>query len=261
MKFEFTTSMLRQYKNCQRRYDFEYIELIKPAVPAEALAIGSSYHNFVEKILKREECQPEITLPYVMAKAFERYLPWQSWDIVDVEKEFRVRITRGMFFRGKLDAICSDGVPIEHKTTRDALDDAYLHKLTIDDQVTGYLTAISLMRDEPVNRVIYTACQKPTIRQKQNETEDEFIERCSLWYDETRVRTFTVVRSTQELEDNLKLLIEAGKEMKKRKTFFRNPQACSIIKCPYSSICLEFDPQMLVGFVKKERMNEELCKF
>lgn len=261
MKFEFTTSMLRQYKNCQRRYDLEYNELIKPAVPAEALAIGSSYHGFVEKILKREEYQPEMSLPFVMAKSFERYLPWHSWHVLDVEKEFRVRIAHGMYFKGKFDAICVDGILIEHKTTRDALDDAYLHKLTIDDQVTGYLTAISLMRGEPVNRVIYTACQKPTIRRKQNETEDEFIERCSGWYDESRVRTFTVVRSTKELEDNLKLLVEIGKEMKKRKTFFRNPQACSIIKCPYSSICLEYDPELLVGFVKKERVNEELCKF
>lgn len=261
MIFEFTASMLRQYKNCQRRFWFEYEELIKPEKPAEALEIGGSYHSIVEKILKREEYQPEMSLPYVMAKAFERYLPWQSWDIVSVEKEFRVRIRRGIYFKGKLDAICSDGVPIEHKTTRDALEDAYLNKLTIDDQVTGYLTALSIMRDEPVNRVIYTACQKPTIRLKQNETEEEFIERCSNWYDDTRVRTFTVVRSTKELEDNLELLKEAGKEMKKRKTFFRNPQACSIIKCPYASICLDYDPELLIGFVKKEKASEELCKF
>lgn len=259
--FEFTASMLRSYKSCQHRYWFEYDQLLKPEKPAEALEIGSSYHGLVEKILKKEEYESGLKLPYIMANAFKSLLPWQSWDIVDVEKEFRVRISRGMYFKGKLDAICSDGTPIEHKTTRDALDDAYLAKLTIDDQVTGYLTAISLMRNEPVNRVIYTAVQKPTIRLKQNETEEDFLKRCIEWYDDTRVRTFTVVRSTKELEDNLELLKEVGKEMKKRKIFFRNPQACSIVKCPYASICLDYDPQLLMGFVKKERRSEELCKY
>lgn len=258
---EFTASMLRSYKSCQRRYWFEYDQLLKPETPAEALEIGSSYHRLVEMILKREEYENELTLPYIMANAFKSLLPWQSWDIVEVEKEFRVRISWGMYFKGKLDAICSDGTPIEHKTTRDALDEAYLAKLTIDDQVTGYLTALSLMRNELVNRVIYTAIQKPTIRLKQNETEEEFFRRCIEWYDDTRVRTFTVVRSTKELEDNLELLKEAGKEMKKRKVFFRNPQACSIVKCPFALICLDYDPQLLMGFVKKERRSEELCKF
>lgn len=260
--YEFTASMLRSYKNCQRRFWFEYDQNLKTERPAEALEIGSSYHALVEKVLKREEFENELTLPHIMANAFTAFLPWQTWDVAEIEKEFRVRIGRGMYFKGKIDAVCSDGTPIEHKTTKDALNDKYLAKLAIDDQVTGYLTALSIMRGEPVNRIIYTAVQKPTIRQKQNETEEEYLTRCVDWYDDTKVRMFTVVRSTNELADNLRLLNEMCKEMKKRKTFFRNPQACSFYKCPFSPICLDYDPQMLIGFVKKERRNEELsCKF
>jgi hypothetical protein len=31
--------------------------------------------------------------------------------------------------------------------------------------------------------------------------------------------------------------------------------------CPYLPICQDYDPEITAGFIKKERMSEELCRF
>ena len=94
-----------------------------------------------------------------------------------MEKEFSIRLGYGLYLRGKMDGILADGTPIEHKTSGVAVDEKYIDRLAWDDQVSVYLLALSLIRGTPVPRVVYTMCQKPTIRLKQNETEEEYVER------------------------------------------------------------------------------------
>lgn len=250
-----TASMLRAYKRCPRRYELEYVQNLKPVRSSEALEIGSSYHNHVEKILKGETLEPSTDLPGIMADAFARFLPYQEWRVVETEKEFRLRLAYGCWMGGKIDAVCADGTPVEHKTTSEALDERYVEKLAWDDQVALY------MLSQGKTRAIYTACQKPTIRQKQSETAEDFLERVRGWYDETRVRTFTVVRSRAELEEKRAEVIDIAREIRRRTRWYRNPSDCALMGCQYRSICLDYDPECLMGFVKKEKRSEELCKF
>ena len=257
-----TASMVRTYKACPRLYELEYIHQLKPVTPSEALTNGSQYHDFVAKILSGEEYRLE-GIAGTMAAAFDRFLPWREWGIKAVEQEFSARITPYFYLRGKIDAVCEDGCIVEHKTTRNTLDDMYLERLALDDQVSIYLAAQTLLSDKLINRVHYTAVQKPTIRQKQNETDSQFQERVREWYDETRVKSFTVVRTFSQIEETIDHLKELAKEIRRRKFWYRNPAHCMIVDCPYRSICLDCDPQTLTGFVKKENNNEELspCKF
>jgi hypothetical protein len=182
--------------------------------------------------------------------------------IMAAEKQFKVRIGRGKFLIGKIDAICEDGTPIEHKTTSDTIDEKYINRLQWDDQVTNYLLALSLERGQIVNRVIYTVIKKPTIRQKQNETIEDYINRCVDWYDEDtehKVATFPVVRSKDELSEKQLELVHMCKEIKGCKRFYRNPSHCSIMGCSYSSVCLSYTPEIgAIDFVKKSKKNEEL---
>lgn len=257
---ELTASMIRCYKSCPRRYELEYIEMLKPEEKIEALEIGSNYHTRIEALLKGKEWNRDGVIGK-MVEAFDRFVPWRSWEIAGVEEEFRVRIGRGVYLIGKMDGIMADGTPIEHKTSGVAVDEKYIDRLAWDDQVSVYLLALSLMRGTPVTRVVYTVCQKPTIRLKQNETEEQYLERVGQWYDETKVRVLTVVRRPEELEEKRKEIVNLAREIRGRKHFWRNPSACSIVNCPYAPICLNYDPSLIVGFVKKERRNEELCKF
>ena len=261
-KLTLTASMIRAYKACPRLYELEYIHKLKPERTSEALITGSCYHEYVADILSGGT-PSFVGVPGAMASAFDRFIPWRDWGISSVEQEFSVKLTPYFILRGKIDALCEDGCVVEHKTTRNALDDMYLERLALDDQVSIYLAAQSLLQGKLVNRVHYTAVQKPTIRQKQNESEEDFFNRICDWYDDTRVKAFTVVRTASQIEETLDHLQMLASEIRKRKLWYRNPSHCMIIDCPYRSICLDCDPQTLTGFVKKENNNEELsaCNF
>ena len=258
-----TASKLRSYKSCPRKYYFEYVECLKPLDTPEALSMGTSYHANLEKLLRCEELPNPTDEPGAMAEAFDKYIPWRTWDVKDVEKEFKVRLAPGVYLAGKIDALCGDGTPIEHKSSGVKPDEKYRERLFLDDQVSCYLTALSLIRKEPVTHIVYTVCQKPTIRLRGNESEADYIERCRAWYEESpeeKVTAFTVVRSTGELEEFRQELIYMGRSLQQgRKIWYRNPMACAIgSRCGFADICQNYDPDCLVGYVRKERESEEL---
>lgn len=248
---ELTASMIGTYKRCPRRYELEYIYDLKPIEPPEALSIGSSYHANIEKILKHEEYDHE-GLAGRMAEAFEKYIDWHDWE-AQPEKEFRVRISRGLYLKGKLDALTADGIPVEHKTTGQNSLEKYIDHLAYDDQIAIYMLVTQSQR------AIYTIMQKPTIRQGKNETEVEYLSRVSAWYTPEHVKSVNVVRTGGELEAKREEIIYLAKQIRHTKIFWRNPNTCSITSCPYASICLNYEPEMqLVSYEKKARKNEEL---
>lgn len=258
---DITTSQIRAFKSCRRLYELQYVERLKPKVEPEYLSIGSSYHRLVENIIL-DKASTESTIAGIMADQFRNKILPLLPRISKVEHEFKVNIGRSKFLIGKIDAISDDGTPIEHKTTSDTIDEKYIYRLNWDDQVTNYLLALSLERKQIINKVIYTVIKKPTIRQKQNETIEEYLARCVAWYEEDtagKVATFTVIRSKDELAAKQSELVEMCKEIKKCKCFYRNPSHCSIIGCSYASICLSYTPETgAVDYVKKTKTNEEL---
>ena len=259
-----TASMIKTYKACPRLYELQYIHKLKPEKTSEPLTIGSQYHELVAKILKTKTVPVYFrSIADVMALAFARYLDFEEWGIKDVEQEFSVKLTPFFMLRGKVDAICEDGSIVEHKTTRNPLDDLYLERLAYDDQVSIYLAAQSLLHEKLITRVHYTAVQKPTLRQKQGEPEADFFTRCWNWYTPEKVKSFTVVRTAWEIDDTISELRDLAKEIRNRKLWYRNPSHCMIVDCAYRPICLECDPETLTGFVQKENNNEELtqCRF
>ena len=261
MIYEVTTSQINNFKDCRRRYWFEYRELLKPKKENEALVIGSSYHAKVEEILTTDSFTESHDYTDAMARAFIKYILPQLPEIVDVEQEFRYRLARGIYLKGKIDAVSVDGL-IEHKTTGNYITDEYMYKVDfMNDQVSNYLIA-----KEETRPVTYTVITKPTIRLKKTETLDEYIERCEAWYDEDterKIRVFTVSRTKEELEEQRKNLVAMAKEIKRcdrEKFFYRNDRACSILGCPFSGICSNYngDAETLVDFEKKSSTNEEL---
>ena len=251
---ELTASMIASYKRCPRRYELEYIHELKPVSESDALMVGSNYHANVEHIIKREDYDHS-GLAGKMAEAFEKFIEWQDWHAV-AEEEFKIRLSRGVYLKGKLDAFTSDGIPVEHKTTGQHDLDKYVEHLAYDDQIAIYMLATNS------KKAIYTVIQKPTIRQKQNESEEEYLSRVSEWYSPEHVICVDVFRTAEELEAKRKEIIYIAHQIRKTKMFWRNPNTCSLVSCPYSSICLSYEPDLqVIGFTKKERKNEELCKF
>lgn len=264
MAVELTASMVRSFKQCPRRYELEYGYSLSPVQAADALTIGTNYHSKVEAILTGNEWD-ENGVSGGMANAFHRYVPWRQWDLAGVEQEFRIRIKRGLYLKGKMDAVLTDGTPIEHKTFGGGDWDKYANHLAWDDQATLYMLAAG------TTRLIYTVCKKPTIRMRRDETREDFENRCWHWYDPDeggadKIRVFNVVRVRNELHDAAEQLIELAKTIK-RGNFYRNPQACALVSCPFESICLtyrgEIEPvgHAPIGYKRRERRNPELCRF
>lgn len=234
-----STSKISCFKQCRKKYYFKYIEKIE--VPRkQELEDGSNYHEQVENILQNKEY---VSTP--MSEAFKRYIMPQLPIMAKVEQEFNLKIGYGVELVGKIDAFTIDGIPVEHKTTKNSIDEKYVYRLNFDEQTSTYLLATSLMTDKLATKLIYTSVQKPTIRQKQNESIEEYTARCFEWYDETKARTFTVVRNYNEINSWRDEIIKIAKEIKQCKNFYRCPFYCSIVGCEYASQCLDYSGDIL----------------
>jgi hypothetical protein len=252
-KIEITSSQVRAYKSCRRLYELEYIEQLKPIVAPDALRIGSSYHKKIEELHKTGEFELTFDKTDAMAYAYQRFI-MPKIHIMGTEIEFKKHLAYGVSIKGKIDGMQENGIPVEHKSAGVAINEDYVYRLSWDDQVAFYMIGLE------VRELQYTVCQKPTIRQKANESEEEYLERCIEWYDEEKIKTFKVVRSKEELEDKKAEIINIAKEMRMQKFWPTNPSHCKIMGCAYQSICLNYEPEFLISFTKKERMNEELSE-
>lgn len=257
-----SASKIKCYKSCKRAYFFKYIEELVPVQDAEPLVAGKTYHAMIENLYKTGgvevdvENNPKIS---AMAKAYEKYI-YPKFSVVETEKEFEFNFSEDISLVGRFDGIAEDGCVVEHKTTSQDIDEEYIYNLQWDEQILTYMLASGK------NEIYYTVCKKPTIRQKQNETADEYYERCCAWYTEDtdkKIRVIKVTRSEKEVKAYKTALKYIAKDMQKDEkskkpkeyTFYRNCSQCTAYgrKCEYASICLDYDPNFqYIEFKKKE---------
>lgn len=259
-----SASLVKTYKMCRRKYELKYLEELEPIAKSQALQDGTDYHSIIENFYNGEGigyhdgCNPKIM---AMAMAYFLYV-WQKHEelkrIEYAEKWFEYQLTKKHSLVGRNDAVTIDGIPVEHKTTSMDVDDEYVYALQWDEQILSYMLANS------INEMYYTVVKKPTIRQKQNETDLEFYDRCVDWYGvdtDKKVKVIKVTRSFVEIEEHRKNLIVMANEIEGCKHFYRNPSACTCYnrRCEYSQVCLNYNPQLeYVEYEKKKRYTEEL---
>lgn len=259
-----SASKIKCYKSCKRAYFFKYIEELVPVQDAEPLVAGKTYHSMIENLYKTGgvevdvENNPKIS---AMAKAYEKYI-YPKFSVVETEKEFEFNFSEDISLVGRFDGIAEDGCVVEHKTTSADVDDEYVYNLQWDEQILTYMLVSGR------NEMYYTVCKKPTIRQKQNETAEEYYERCCAWYAEDtdkKIRVIKVTRNEKEVKAYKTALKYIAKDMQKDEkskkpkeyTFYRNCSNCTAYgrKCEYASICLDYDPKLeYVEFKKKENL-------
>ncbi len=312
-----TTSQMKCFRTCRKRYELEYVECWKPVETPKALEIGTLYHLGLETLLKtgniasalavmrskiKYDVDPvadEFTYFVVkqMITAFDKESGWRDWQIISIERPFEVSTGYAKRLLGKIDGLVKiDGNTylLEHKTTSQWGTDGstYLHNLLWDDQATNYLYAHSRMLEdgsilgEAVKGVFYCIVEKPTIRpykatpleqrkykkdgslyanqHEADESPAEFEVRLNEWYwYEPRVHTHLVYRTPDEIKERIKdfnLTLKDIAVAERDGTFYRNPEACKILPCPYRPKCLENNPESDCLFVKKAARNEELVQ-
>ena len=253
-----STSKTKCYKACKRAYYFRYIQELEPVETAKPLQDGSSYHAMIESLYKTGEFDIDMENPKIsaMATAYKKYI-YPQFKVRCVEEWFEMKLTPTHTLVGRFDGIAEDGCVVEHKTTSADVDDEYIYNLQWDEQILNYMLASGK------NKIYYTVCKKPTIRQKQNETAEEFLNRCIAWYDEDtdkKIRVISVERSQKEIAEQKEALKAIARdivatEKKGEKAFYRNQSHCTCYgrRCEFASICLDYDPKLeYVEFKKKE---------
>lgn len=247
-------SKIKAFKACKRLYDLRYNEGLRPVQNPEALEVGKNYHKLLEELNKENFfalCDDDYSKERAMAQAYYKYI-YPKFHVIEAEKHLEMDIGNGNILHGYVDAIADDGHIVEHKTTGSEITEQYEYNLLWDEQILAYML-LSGKR-----KVWYTVCRKPTIRQKKDETDEQFYHRMVDWYDEdteSKIRLLEIERTDEEVEqfrDDLMLTVD---DMIHTGYFYRNTCHCNQYgrRCEYSSICLNYDPnEQYIEFIKEE---------
>lgn len=254
-----SATKIKDFKACRRLYYFKYVEGLTPLVDTIALKDGRTYHEKVEEIYNTGTFTPSGDKTDAMAMAYKKYI-YPKFKVDKVEEWFNYPLNDKHTLIGRFDGITEDGLIVEHKTTIRDIDEEYLYDLQWNEQILCYMLA------KNVNTIYYTVCKKPTIRQKQNETDEEFVHRCCEWYDVDTDEKITIIKFTRlnsEIQDFKKHLIELADEMEeceKSNKLYCNPSNCYSygVRCKYSSICLNYNKNIdYVDFIRDEAKLKE----
>ena len=255
---KFSISQIKNFKTCRRSYFFRYIEELEPVQTAEALEVGSNYHDLIAGLYEHgnlDFAEQDNSKVLAMAKAYEKYI-FPEFKVSKVEEWFEYPLDINDSLIGRVDGIAENGMLVEHKTTGSEITEQYEYNLFWDEQILAYMLA------HGVRHMYYTVCRKPTIRQKQNETEEEFFDRMVEWFDtdtDKKIRLILIERTDEEIEkfrislQNITAIIEECDD------YYRNCSWCNVWgkRCEYSSICLNYDHnQTYIEFQHKERRKE-----
>lgn len=250
-------SRVKLFKSCRRAYELKYIEGLEPIETATALETGRSYHSKLEELYKTGSFDDsDFSKTSAMAKAYEMYV-YPKFKVRAVEEWFSYGLPHGHSVVGRVDGVAENGCLVEHKTTSSNLDE-YEYSLEWDEQIPCYMLAYG------TNRMMYTIIQKPTIRQKKSESDEEFYQRMVDWYAEdtdSKIRCIEVARSDESLEefrDNLTQMCDEMERAEKEGILYKNPAYCHHWNrlCEYAQICNNYDRDMeYVNFERRGNGN------
>lgn len=252
-------SKVKLFKACRRAYWLKYVQGLEPVQRADALETGLTYHELIETLYKDGDLlgvEEQYSKEQAMAAAYWKYI-YPKFDMRATEEWFEVPLGDDTLV-GRIDGIASDGALVEHKTTGGPIGEDYEFGLQWDEQVLTYMLATG------ARKMWYTVCRKPTLRQKKDETQEEFFQRMVDWYEEDtghKIRLLFVSRTDEEVEAFRQSLLATVWEMKHlqdEKMFYCNTQNCMTWgrRCEYSPVCLTYNPDAdYIEFIRdKERM-------
>lgn len=284
MPVEITHSEFDTHATCPLFWKFRYIEKLKPKTPSVKLSVGGAIHAGVEQFYRRGEDPMGAMSAYcdrVRRKADETGLPldesyevelrkaavlmegylaryagdFERYAVVTVEPTFSIPLpgVLGVRIAGKFDRIVNEkgsGLILLTETKTAAQWDPDVNRLMLDPQVSIYSWALSkILRVQDVT-VLYDVIKKPSIRQRQDESQEEFFERLRTDVTGNPDKYFIrdrVTRSRMEIERTEQELQVRGREMKrlrKNPAVYRTPGDHCFWKCPYMRVCLEDTPEM-----------------
>ena len=261
-----SASRIGTFKYCRKKFFFKYIEGLTPVRYSNDLYFGSVFHKGFAELEKKRSIGIATELMkdewksggVELAKsiiALETFAEKdESVKYFSTEEHFVVDLPDGNKLQGYFDGICTDenGTWVHELKTTGAFGEKYLDDLLRDEQATAYIYGARKLGYE-VKGVRYLIVQKPKLRQKKTETEEDYLERIRQWYkDENRFVLHYVFRDQTQLDiferDLISTCADIGRA-RENKVFYPSPQNCKTTfrRCPYKDICLEDTPEAREG--------------
>lgn len=247
-------SKIRMFKSCRRAYELHYVEGLTPIDESSALRTGRSFHEKVERFNTTGELDTDdLSKESAMLMAYVKYVA-PMFTVINPEEWASADLKGGHTLVGRVDGIAEDGCLVEYKTTSSTNLDEYEYSLAWDEQIPAYMFLTGK------RKVHYVICRKPNIRQKKDESDEEFFERMCNWFDEDHENKIKVLDITltdedvMEFERNLYMMLRQMCEAECVGAFYRNEGNCFRWgrMCEYAPVCLNYDPnEVYVGFEKE----------
>lgn len=308
-KLTISNSLTKDWRACRRKFYFHYIALLDTKKLSIPFFVGSHFHKgmeafyagedpdeFVPRIVKSmrdkaskavfltpEDEQKLMIQEAIVAGMLRGYAAHykkdlKKWKVFAAEKEFSVPIIEGRIeYVGQIDLVVEyDGRLwlVEHKTAG-RLDRNYVERLALDTQITGYSIGAKHVFKENIAGIIYNVAKKPQIRQRKDETPDEFAQRIEedylarpefYFYREELLRDKSTIGEYKaeiaEVAADIEDVVAATQKdpVKAMPRYYRNTDHCTARgQCPYMAICTKGwneDTQRLYNV--REKLNPEL---
>lgn len=283
----FTHSLKKDWLACRRKFLLNYLARLSSKRLVIPFFIGGYFHKGLEKFYKGEDPEefiPELVVDmetkakkavflspeeeeklavasaivegmlYSYCRHYAKDL--KRWQIVQAEFRFSVPIVEGVEYTGQLDLIVKEGGDywiVEHKTVG-RLDKAYVDRLPLDTQITGYAIGAKHSLKVPIKGVIYNVARKPQIRPRSGETNEQFANRVVTDYaarpdfyfyreqlfrdsSETILYKREVAEMIADIQEKLQL-VRKGDQGEIAAHFHRNTDNCTLRgTCQFLDIC------------------------
>lgn len=279
---------------CEQKFYWSYEQRLEPAVKKASLSMGAAFAHALEHADPKAGCDlvleeqaalveeygsnPWITLPgqedaeiagATVLAAAGAYLAHYGHTDVQREITMRARIrnpvtgagSRTFDVQARIDGLAANDLLIEDKFVG-RVDQITERRLMLDRQVTigCYLHWRTTSRE--IRQVSYRLTKKPSIRRKQTESHDEFLERLIADYQERPefyLHEFTLTRTPEDylrLEAELWRWSEQVRDARRDGVFPRNTSACADFGgCQFLSLCCR-EPGADHQFVERETIKE-----
>lgn len=276
----FSHSRISCFKQCPKLYEYKYLKNIYPISDNDNFYLGSLVHKGVElgSVYKLNNYLDEIDVPFSEKQETNNVL---SLGMVEAyfnkfgnneqilhEVHFEIEI-QGKKVQGYIDGIIDtpNGYYLMELKTASQINKEYIDKLEFNDQISTYYYVIlnnlieGLKLDKPLLGIKYRIIKKPQIRQKINETVDEFrnrlVEKLS---EEDYITEVVLHRTAEEVNEHIEDLIEDINTIENTKRFTKSMCGCTTYgRCPYMSICSkETNYESLYEVREKEEPVEEI---
>lgn len=298
-----SNSEKRTFTTCRRKWFWQYERKYAPMATPTPFLVGTAIHRLLESFYSKGKAPDEVEIKETIDAVFDpvtkgedcRFLDTdqlqdvekqrvmtqgmahayfkvyaddlKKWEVLQVEKEGRWQVAKGWDMYFTVDMLVRERKSgkvfvVEHKTTA-AIDHNYVARLSLDDQVSTYIVGSEKAWSIKPEGVIYNVIMKPRIRQKQTETEEQYLERVmALYVEQPQEYLFRcqLLAADRDLEQFEKELGQFTGELERAATlgfYYKNTDACSVRgTCPFMPLCLEGEEEAKDRFRVREHKSQ-----